>query len=254
MIRQEPAYFISREPDPRRILNRRWYTLYPAAAADAAAAGARVYRGSVLLDPAPLTGPADAEQRRSATVPFLVTAFPRSGTGYTAALFRAARYEVGHEQDRRDGIVSWKHAAQLDRLDFRAIVHQTRHPLRAIASATTLAETSWQYMFGVVGWPRRCNTVYWAMYAWHKWTRLCDGCASWRYRVEDMDAALWRELQTRLGLDPRPYRADVPKTENSRPHIHLTWSALHEIDDPLATRVERQARSYGYDTTEEPAP
>jgi hypothetical protein len=69
---------------------------------------------------------------------------PRSGTGYVAALFRQAGWDVGHEFVREDGIASWMWAVDSEKVPWgdarngaerpEHMIHVMRKPAAAVAS------------------------------------------------------------------------------------------------------------------------
>lgn len=191
-------------------------------------------------------------------LPILVTASPRSGTGYCARFLRAQGLSVGHERLRPDGCVSWQWAVEdihgypwhppgeLRPKRFRMVLHQTRNPLAVIASLEVLRSPDWMFVARHLpnlpseDLPRRCAF-------WLAWTSLADRCSVMRYRVEDLREQ-WPYINAALGKGHRELTAAaraLPPTVNSRPHRGLRWAdilALRGIGERVALRAQR----YGY--------
>ena len=72
----------------------------------------------------------------------LITGCGRSGTSYMSSLMRKTGLDMPHEVMGRDGMVGWQQAR--DTSGFDIVLHQVRHPLRAISSAQTIRIGSWR--------------------------------------------------------------------------------------------------------------
>ncbi|MEL7422698.1 MAG: hypothetical protein AAFN81_06895, partial [Bacteroidota bacterium] len=81
----------------------------------------------------------------------------RSGTTYTSKLFKSFGYEVGHERLGKNGISSWMLVSDQTQVpigpsfkDLRSlelpIVHQVRHPIKAISSLQATGHISWKFL------------------------------------------------------------------------------------------------------------
>lgn len=188
---------------------------------------------------------------------FLITAFPRSGTQYISQLFAAIGHDVPHEKpgQHSDGVVSWFHAADggflpfageiVSLKSFNPILHQTRHPLKAIASAQTLKDDSYQFMFRKIGHPGGDRSIRWGMWCWLKWNELIERFADYQYRIEDIEKELPIICQ-KAGIDQPKYFPEIQKFANTRPHDILTWKDLRSKDHCLAGLIKEKAYKYGY--------
>lgn len=187
---------------------------------------------------------------------FLITGFPRSGTGYASSVLRSAGIDAGHEVLGDDGVVSWPHffgggalswMGEVESVAFDVILHQVRDPLKVIASAQTLKDESFEYMFDRLGYrPRGKSRLRWAMWAWLEINEAIEKVASFRYRVEDFSES-WPEICRQIGVDQvPPFPKDVSKNTNARPHDDLTWEALRRCDRRLYRRIRAKADKYGY--------
>jgi ADP-ribose pyrophosphatase YjhB (NUDIX family) len=224
--------------------------------------------------------------------PFLITGTPRSGTQYATEVLKKALAEhetdVCHEAVGAIATVSWCHVnpSTLRRYwDQKAgdrtgqyvydcpkwldIVHQTRHPLKVIASMPTIAEAftkngGWdaaqsalvaqqQRIVGYAGdeveWPEDLTSIAaYAAFVW-RWNRYVETVATFRYRVEDLhggEGSVWPALLAHLGLDPIPF----PKGQlfrDSRPHEIVTWDDVQREAPEYYEPLREMAAEYGYD-------
>jgi len=193
----------------------------------------------------------------------LITAVGRSGTHYTARLLQAMGLDVPHEAVGRDGAASWKHITTgrfvvkkrgkrpretfIDGSGFTTILHQTRHPLKVIASMQTFSEPTWQYMAQFTTLTLDQPVLKRAMLGYLQWNRLIEARADWRFQIEQLPD-VFDEFCRRAGLEPRPL-PDLPReardsrTERYRP---LQWADLQRQDPDLTTGLRQMARIYGY--------
>jgi len=187
----------------------------------------------------------------------IVTAYPRSGTGYTARLLQAANVDMGHEKVGIDGVVSWLHIGHgsvpwidkpiMDQV-WDKIIHIVRDPIKVISSAQTLSDESFEYMFNVLNdHPGGERSIRWYMWTWLKWNEFIESrVPDYRFRVEDLkvgNPALDGFLRL-FGVMAEP---ELPKENtNSRPHSILTWLDLKTADSCLCKKVREKALEYGY--------
>lgn len=225
----------------------------------------------------------------SEQLPFLITGTPRSGTQYATEVFKRAfakhDTDVCHEAVGSLATVSWCHVnpavsrkywsqAAGDRtgqyvydcLVWSAVVHQTRHPLKVIASMPTIpfAENGgWDSVrsaldadrqrfpsyIGEIGWPDDLTSLEaWASFVW-RWNRYVEGFASFRYRVEDLhggEGSVWPRLIKHLGLDPVPF-PEGPFYRDPRPHEVVTWDDIKAQAPDYYEALREMAVEYGYD-------
>jgi len=172
----------------------------------------------------------------------LVLACGRSGTLYTSKVFRAAGFDLRHEQIGAFGSSSMYmvprvtdcsivnagqkvpiHAGE-NRADYRFkhVWHQTRHPLRAIdslAKSFTRKVRLWtgeQIRFAMPGRSTelQCpieDKIHWAMRYWFYNNAFCGVQAEWRYQLENFP---WGEMLERLGYQSGHPLPVIPATTN----------------------------------------
>lgn len=188
---------------------------------------------------------------------FLITAFPRSGTQYSSNVLNAIGIDAPHQRIGSDGVVSWFHAAGGGKLSFAGeiepydhfdvILHQTRHPLKAIASAQTLIDESYEFIFSKVGHPGGTRSLRWAMWAWLKWNELIESITNQRFRIEDIETDCLKILdQIGFAYTEKFNFPNIPKFINTRVHDVLTWKDLFDADPELAGKISEKAVQYGY--------
>jgi len=143
----------------------------------------------------------------------------RSGTTHTSKKFQAFGYDVGHERLKKHGISSWYLVSDQDEIPIGpsfaqvakfniAVVHQVRHPLKAISS---LQSTGW---------------------------------ISWKFLSNELPI----DFENDLGNFPASYeKSYVGKNTNTRKHIYLSWSDLENEDVELTTKIRELAVKYGYE-------
>jgi hypothetical protein len=113
---------------------------------------------------------------------FLITAHPRSGTGYMANLFQANGYDVGHEVMGEHGTSNWQFAVKsdfypfdIDKIkrqdcEFKQIIHVIRHPLFAINSIAFTEGRSEAFRSEFI--PITGNPFERAIYSYYGWNML----------------------------------------------------------------------------------
>ena len=191
----------------------------------------------------------------------LVVACPRSGTRYASRFYQAQGLELGHEKMGEDGTISWPFAVDSDRYpswmpsmflsqpvshyNWTVKLHQTRHPLKVIASLSTINAEAWEWAQRFTGpldgddLTRRC-----ALYL--AWTGLCERVTSVQYRVEDIRDA-WPRIAglTGAAVELNGRAIAVPKRLNTRPHDPVSWGEV--IRTPYGNAVKAKAERYGYE-------
>ena len=193
-----------------------------------------------------------------------------------------AGVRIEHEHIRGHGMASWYAAAgeydmrtpawfrkmgksggRREKLsDFKikpVILHQVRHPLKAISTFQRAAPSSWKFIVSVFekagiafssSWPKpKMCMVYWL-----HWSRLAERIAEWRYRIEDL-GNVWDEWCNRLGHPELIERKEELLSKkwqgyrrNSQPETYtpLRWRQLRKIDGDITAQVIEQGRRYGY--------
>jgi len=178
----------------------------------------------------------------------LVTGTGRCGTAYLARYLQACGLDVGHEVLRRDGIVGWDLAVGRTCVsrcrpipDFDLIIHVVRDPRATIASWQTCRRSSWDFVCANSPTQRDAEPVRRGMQHWFWWNVLAEAVADLTIRIEDFDHA---DLCRTLGIESPP--PDIPTHVNSRRHRDLSAVELESADGPLWSRIQTQARRYGY--------
>lgn len=169
--------------------------------------------------------------------------------------------DVPHEVLGRDGTASWKHvvsgtferigkrrpAATIDGSGFDCVLHQTRHPLKVIASMQTFGVSTWTFMAQHIDMDPQAPHIARAMRAWVGWNRLIESRAEWRFQIEEL-SAVFPEFCRRVGVQPQPL-PEVPheaRDSRTRRYRPLDWLDLVEADEGLAESTRQLALEYGY--------
>lgn len=194
---------------------------------------------------------------------FVVAQTGHSASGYTSRVFTQAGIRTGHEdwfrpyRRRVRGLVgdsSWCAVAELER--YRGIVfHQVRDPLRVLRSLSMdvfdefgngrYARLRWRLMGGSAG-----DQVVDAMWCWIVFNQTTERHAVMRWRVEDLDLTVLRDVAAVAGvpLDLEVARAAVDATPRdvNRHHEHGAWTWADLPDGPLRERIMSMSAAYGY--------
>lgn len=199
----------------------------------------------------------------------IVTGCGRSGTAYSAAIWRALGLDVGHEQWGEAGISAFQVAHPLHRKNYEwdkhingvppIVFHIVRHPLNVISSWMGRPDTLVGMLDGAEQWEplERC-----ARY-WLQWNQLVERefPLVYRYRIETVQDRI-REWALLAGMTPTEEQMTkakaVPtnygtahasiKTHGSHKYEHVyTWTELVElIPHELVRQIGDQAVRYGY--------
>lgn len=187
---------------------------------------------------------------------FLVTAYPRSGTSYAAAMLKAAGFEVAHETLGQQGCVSWLHIRsgewlyKIPKVRFEKTVHLVRDPLNVISSAMTLGDYSLVYMLEHIPGIKFKSKLHLVMHTWVEWNRIIEQAACCRFRVETLEhPGVFSQLCRILGREAVP-PAGIPRNINSRQELYrmLGWGELEREDLSLTRMIRKMANKYGYGT------
>jgi hypothetical protein len=193
----------------------------------------------------------------------LITAVGRSGTHYTARLMQAMGMDIPHEAVGRDGAASWKHITTgtfvvkkrwkrkretfIDSSGFTTILHQTRHPLKVIASMQTFGDATWRYMAQFTSLTVGMPVLQRAMLGYLEWNRLIEARADWRFQIEQL-TDVFEAFCEHAGLEPQPMPQLPHEARDSRTQRYepLTWAKLHEQDPGITESLKQMAEVYGY--------
>lgn len=200
---------------------------------------------------------------------FLVTGCPRSGTKYTATLFKSLGVHIGHEKvfgvteglgngavdwRGREGDASWMAVPFLPLDDDIIVLHQLRHPLefvRSVCGFGFLSDERAELPFPRVvrlhapevyepdTQPERGATL------WRVWNAKAAPHATITYRLEDLDVAFLMDLCRLIELDVSEDQAAealdaLPRNLNQRARDEsVEWERIAPI-------AGEDAAHYGY--------
>jgi hypothetical protein len=213
----------------------------------------------------------------------LVIGCGRSGTLYTAEVFRALGLDIHHERDPvgshdcgRDGFASWfltvddpqpPYGPSASGCEFLHTIHQVREPLRVIASFAQFILQKGQkspaflekhipgFLEGIDNpdLSAKEKLLLLSSRYWYHWNLLAEKKASETIQVEKLELQLPR-LSADLGLDYRPDNiANVSKETNQRgiylnePPWIIAWKDIDKLDPLLHDQIRNLAASYGYE-------
>ena len=224
----------------------------------------------------------------SANYQLLITGCGRSGTKYVSFILQKMGIDAPHERLGRDGIVSWTMAPPSEvrpfgpptsQVTFDHTFHQVREPLETISSCATFNDESWDFICAHIDCPREAPILVRSALYWLLWNEKAEDIAEWRYRVEDIDGAVFAELCRRIGVSSAQLNRSIPTNFNTRKQgrlLHLaeeifrragtvvpstlqrllsrtptqaplSWDALERADRTLCADVKRKAVFYGYE-------
>ena len=182
----------------------------------------------------------------------------RSGTTYTSKLFNSLGYKVGHERLERNGISSWLLVSNQQKVfigpsfeELKSlnlpVVHQVRHPLKAISSFQATGHQSWQFLaYEIPINYEEDSKVLKGMKYWYYWNLMAEEKSSFTYQVENLDDVFPELLKAGQFTAVVDKRNEVAKTTNTRSHIGLSWRDLRREDPVLTDKIIVLAKKYGY--------
>lgn len=201
----------------------------------------------------------------------LISGSGRSGTKFTAKLLKKLGQKVDHERVDDYGTVSWYFCIQDaewypyhpwdprrvhsgergQHYEFETILHQTRHPLKAIASMMKVHQVidyEWAYEHGLIR-SMDDKPLVKAMSLWSSANFAIEERAHWQYRMEDLVAgSVWDEWLDRCGLpqQPMPVMKPANRATGYRTPEKLTRQDLMDANPVTALAIIGQAARYGY--------
>jgi hypothetical protein len=213
----------------------------------------------------------------------LITGCGRSGTLYTAEVWRSLGLDIQHERPipshgsmGRDGAASWFMAADdtnppfgpgTSGYQFELVLHVVRHPLKVTASVAQFilqhGAPSPEYIerhapeTRLTSEERRTlepkqQLILQAARYWYHWNQLAEGKADQTIQVEQLDGSL-QSLCNHLGVEYRPDEVNkIPTNTNARwQYVReepwtLEWTELETLDPRLCNDIRGLAASYGY--------
>lgn len=183
----------------------------------------------------------------------LITGCGRSGTGYITKCFAQLGLDIGHEKWGEDGISSfylagkgrlphWHFKGKPENYNFTFKFHQVRHPLKAIASATTFRQPrTITFIKENIYIPDGVDPLEFAAYYWVRWNKLVEEkVKGLRYQVEHPP---WEKICEILDI-PFKIPQGVPKNTNTRPHKDVSWDDLKSL--AIYDEIRGLAEKYGY--------
>ena len=206
----------------------------------------------------------------------LVIGCGRSGTRYISKLLIKCGVDVGHERTGKDGVASWymtpgleseahytgtglpfgKMSKYADLGSDPIIIHQVRHPLKAIASQQTFLPASWKYVesFAFTKISPKDSRLLKCMKYWYYWNLKAEQSADALFRVEELPNE-FEAFCVALGrpelVSDASYKIlkETSTTINSRRkrYTPLAWRHLHKEAPHLCTRIKKLATKYNYD-------
>jgi hypothetical protein len=220
----------------------------------------------------------------------LVTGCGRSGTKYAAELLQKLGLDIRHEEMGEDGIATWCMVVESEdspwgggrrNVQFAAVLHQVRHPLKVIPSLTTFTSPSWDFIARHIPCAVNEPLLLRAAKYYYYWNLEAEKIATWRYRIETLPN-VFQEFCTRAGVKPRRDALGSTSTlVNSRTtrrglrwvrwildYVSLgqstkkldfmydhrdnyvgerfTWDCLERVAPGWAKRIQEMAIRYGY--------
>jgi hypothetical protein len=212
----------------------------------------------------------------------LITGCGRSGTVYSAKVWRALGLDIAHERDNPqspfqgdDGIASWFLAVDDPNppfgpsavgAEFEYIIHQVRHPLLTISSfAQFILQhgkespefirkyiSDLQLSEAVHSLDDKQQLILQAARYWYHWNHLAELKASESLKVEELENHLPR-LCDLIGIPFKPELIqNISKETNSRSLYvaekpwELNWSDIEILDPILHDKIRELAGKYGY--------
>jgi hypothetical protein len=166
----------------------------------------------------------------------------RSGTTYIAKIFQSIGLDIKHEKMGVNGTSDWH--LTTGSLDGKAtILHQVRHPLKAIASMFTAPLSTWKSINKYIPLTLK-NILVDGMRYWYFWNLIAESKACYTYRIENLKNE-WDKLCGLIGIDEISY-GSVSVSTNSRMHGSITWEDMEKADAMLSTMIRRLSVKYGY--------
>lgn len=212
----------------------------------------------------------------------LIIGCGRSGTLYSAEVFRALGLNIHHERDRaqdppcgRDGFASWfltvddpqpPFGPNADGCQFEYILHQVRDPLKVIASFAQfiLQKGQKSYAFLEKHLPdlkagiddsdlsMKEKLILQSSRYWYHWNLLAEKKATETVQVEKLNLILPR-LSADLGIDYHPDSIARISRETNQRGLYLTdppwvidWKYIERLDPRLHDQIRTLAARYGY--------
>lgn len=195
----------------------------------------------------------------------VITGCGRSGTAWIARCYQAVGLDVQHEIVGGDGISSWQVASAAENClgDYNprevlekatALLHQTRYPLRAIASCQTFLRSSWEYICRFVPMSVHDDMIYRCAMYWYHWNLMVET------RLQEIKAMRPNVLTAQYQVE-RPFLQYHPgdfdtkigtKVTQADRHSRMgkytpvSWDDIKARDNRLYGQIIVMAGRYGY--------
>jgi len=187
-----------------------------------------------------------------------VVGCPYSGTQYTKEVLCKVGLDVGHEEIKENGTVSWRHAYYRaedfakEGISQEFIFHQTRHPLLVIAELWMLGKGPWVYITKScqsrgLDWDPFGQEIYArCMQFWIYWNEFAGEFASFQFRIEQFPT-LWPTFLELFGFPVDTPLPGISTHVNRHKAAPISsWDDLYKIDSQLTLKVLEMANEYGY--------
>lgn len=173
-----------------------------------------------------------------------IKAYPRSGTRYITKVLNEVGVVVGHEELKKDGIVSWWH----DNIQADFLLHQTRNPLFAISSlslgVTSNSKKTIKSWLGGTSWNSNLEMAM-KLYEYQH-INIAKLKPVIRYQVENIP---WDEIKEIISIPKdKAFPNSISKKDHSRNYDYkvYSWEELSKVNEPLSERLYNIYREYGY--------
>jgi len=184
----------------------------------------------------------------------LIAAYPCSGTKFMAELLKTYGISAMHEKSNEEVTVSWRHVGEPDKpgiskMEFDNVLHQVRHPLKALASlGFGIDDRSVQlFKHNCSGLGEPGLEFYMRVYLrWDELIRELNPVL--RYQLERVEY-VWPEICKYVGLPVDTIYVDrgVPRNSHNSSNLILIWEDLEEVSPQMSEQLFGLARKYGYE-------
>lgn len=187
----------------------------------------------------------------------LITGCGRSGTKYISELLKRSGFDVRHEADGADGIVSWPMTATegeslwgpaFSEYEFETVAHQIRNPVKVISSCHTITDKSWNYIKKYIPINEKDSKLIMCAKYWYYWNLKAEKLAGFSYRIEDIDSMLFKLvniLGKRENFSKESLRI-IPRNVNKRPHNTMSIKDIKRESSKLYEDILKLSLKYGY--------
>jgi hypothetical protein len=181
----------------------------------------------------------------------LITAHPRSGTGYISKFLNLCGLDVPHEiRLGNNGISNWRGIIE-NINDCNYVLHQVRNPIDVISSSTIIMGTSWEYLYRNLNIPMINDKILRSMTTYYNWNKLIESKKpDFRYRIEDIDNIdILRIIFTYFNCNIPSIIPFVCKDYNTKfgfRKMFVNWEIMEDLDKQLCYNIRKMSVDYGY--------